>query len=403
MKKGARREKDGKLRYVKTTGSSPVVFVFICALGGGSDIEFRKSGKGGVCLQAKAWADAIRIGAIYAGTVMGAGFASGQEVVQFFVSFGRAGFAGILLATVLFAWLGYRLLELGHRLRATAYHQAIYYLCGRRVGLFLDWLTSAFLFAALAVMLSGMATVARDHVGLPYWPTLAAAALAVAAAVIGGLRGIAAANMVLAPLLLTAVVAMSLYSLVYHAFDPANLAVPATPVQQPAAHWLLASLLYVSYNIVVSSTVLVPLGHRVPLYASRLVGGVLGGVVLGGLAAFLSLVVMLHYPGSLSREVPILEVASAQHPLAGAIYALILLSAMYTTALAALFGCAGKTAAATGLPPTAAAVLVTAAALACGQVGFAKLIGILFPFFGYATLWFTARLAWSSLRDSQWR
>ncbi len=354
-------------------------------------------------MQARAWADAIRIGAIYAGTVMGAGFASGQEIVQFFVSFGRAGFAGILLATVLFAWLGCRLLELGHRLRATAYHQAIYYVCGRRIGRLLDWLTSAFLFAALAVMLAGIATVARDHVGLPYWPTLGGAGLAVATAVVFGLRGIAAANMVLTPLLLTAVMAMSLYSLVYHALDPAGLAVPATPVRQPAAHWLLASLLYVSYNIVVSSTVLVPLGGSMPLYASRLAGGVLGGLVLGGLATFLSLVVMLHYPGSLDREVPILEVASRQHPLAGAAYALILLTAMYTTALAALFGCAGKAAAATGLPPAVAAVLITAAALGCGQIGFAKLIGILFPFFGYATFWFTVRLAWSSLRGSRWR
>lgn len=334
---------------------------------------------------------------------MGAGFASGQEIVQFFVSFGKAGYAGILLATILFSWLGWRLLELGHKLRATAYHQAIYYVCGRRIGRLLDWLTSAFLFVALAVMLSGIATVARDHAGLPFWPALAGAGMAVVTAVFFGLRGITAANMVLTPLLLTAVVVMSLYSLVYHAFDPAGLAVPATPLRQPAAHWLLASLLYVSYNIVVSSTVLVPLGGTMPLYSSRLAGGVLGGLVLGALATFLSLVVMLHYPGSLRGEVPILEVASHQHPLAGAVYALILLSAMYTTALAALFGCAGKTAAATGLPPAVAAVLVTAAALACGQIGFAKLISIVFPFFGYATLWFTAKLAWSSLRDSRWR
>ncbi len=354
-------------------------------------------------MRSRALADAVRTGATFAGTVVGAGFASGQEIVQFFASFGKAGLAGIAVATVLFAWLGGRLLEVGYRLRATAYHEAIYHVCGRRAALAIDWLTAAFLFVMLSVMVAGMATVARDSFGVVFPVGLAAAGAAVAVTVMGGVRGVAAANMVVTPLLVVCIAAVCLYSLVFHAADPGPLTAPPSPASQSVPHWLLATVLYVSYNLMVGATVLVPLGATVPHYAGRLGGGVLGGIVLGGLAAFLTLVVMAHYPHSLSQEVPILEVASRQHPMASAVYTVLLLAAMFTTALASLYGCAGKMAAATGLHPAFAALVVAAAAMVCGQFGFANLIRVLFPAFGYVTVWFTVRLAWLSLRGSRWR
>ena len=212
-----------------------------------------------------------------------------------------------------------------------------------------------------------------------------------------------AAGAAVTPLLVACIAAVSLYSLVFHAADLAPLAASPAPASQPAPHWLLATLLYVSYNLMVGATVLVPLGATVPHYAGRVGGGVLGGLILGGLATFLTLVVMIHFPHSLNQEVPILEVASRQHPLASAVYTVLLLAAMFTTALASLYGCAGKMTAATGVHPAVAVLVVAVAAMVCGQFGFAKLIKLLFPVFGYATVWFTVRLAWLSFRDSRWR
>jgi len=347
--------------------------------------------------------DTLRVGATFAGTVIGAGFASGQEIVQFFVSFGKEGLAGILVSALLLAWLGGRLLELGYRLRAAAYHQVVYYVCGRRAGFVIDTVTAVFLFAALAVMLAGAATVSRDYFSLPYGPALAVAGSATVLTVWGGIRSVAFANMMLTPVLVVCILAIGLYSLVYHAFDPFLLTAPAAPAKQPAPHWLLASLLYTSYNLAIGSTVLVPLGASVPLYVSRWGGGVLGGLILGGLTVFLSLVVMVHYPHYLSQEMPFLAVASQQHPLTSTIYAFVLLAAMFTTALASLYGCAGKIAAAIGIRPGLAALVAATAALAGGQFGFANLIRLLFPVFGYVALLFIVRLAWLSLRDSRWR
>ena len=343
--------------------------------------------------------DVLRVAATFAGTIIGAGFASGQEIAQFFASYGPPGLAGIVVASILFAWLGGGLLELGHRLRATAYPQVIYHLCGYRLGLILDLVTAVFLFTALAVMLAGAATVLRDYFGMPYLDGLVGAGLLIILTVLCGVRGIAAANMVVTPLLVLSILGISIYSLSYHDFEVSLLS-DLEAINPPAPNWLLGSLLYVSYNLVISSTVLVPLGNSLPGRKTRLLGGAIGGLTLGLLATCIAVVIMIHSPGILDHEVPILQLATSQSPTSSILYALTLLAAMYTTAIASLYGCSAKVQSVMRLSPLVSAGAITALALICGQAGFSNLIRLLFPLFGYATLFFTAKLAWLMYRDS---
>lgn len=345
--------------------------------------------------------DTARVAATYTGTIIGAGFASGQEIVQFFVSYGQLGLAGIFLASCLFAWLGGELLHLGHRLRATAYHQAIYHLCGYRLGVLLDLSTAGFLFATLAIMLAGGATVLYEYFGLPYNFGLACAGLIVILVVLCGVKGIANANLVVTPILVVSIISISAYSLYHHNFNLTMLEVSSEAMIPPSPHWLLSSLLYASYNLMISSTVMVPLGGSVPDRQTRFLGGMLGGCLLGFLAVFLAVVIMIHYPGIMIYDVPLLYLANIQYPLSGMFYALTLLAAMFTTAIAGLFGCTGKVQAVARVKPAIAVSVITIAALICGQFGFANLIRLLFPIFGYATLCFTVRLAWLSCRGSR--
>ncbi|MDR3564262.1 MAG: hypothetical protein P4N59_22890 [Negativicutes bacterium] len=343
---------------------------------------------------------ALQVGATFAGTIIGAGFASGQEIAQFFTSYGPIGLAGVVLAGGLFGWLGGALLDLGHKLHAETYPEAIYHLCGRRFGLIIDLVTAAFLFTAVTVMLAGAATVLRDYFGVPYLNGLVAAALAIVLTVLYGVGGIVTANMVITPLLVLSILAISIYSLSYHDFDLSLLNDELDAITSPAPHWLLGSLLYVSYNLVIASTVLVPLGNLVADRKTRLMGGAIGGLTVGLLAMVIALVVLIHSPEILDYEVPFLELASNQNPLSSVIYAFTLLAAMYTTAIASLYGCLAKMRHSLRLPPVITAATITVAAIICGQAGFANLIRVLFPLFGYATLLFTARLAWLSYRDN---
>ena len=49
---------------------------------------------------------AFQLAFVYVGTVVGAGFATGKEIVEFFVRFGWIGLLGILISGVIFTGLG---------------------------------------------------------------------------------------------------------------------------------------------------------------------------------------------------------------------------------------------------------------------------------------------------------
>lgn len=347
--------------------------------------------------------DIAKIAATYVGTVVGAGFASGQELLQFFVSYGSAGFFGIALTGFLFAWLGSQLLSLGSRLRATGYHEIIYYLCGDRVGRVLNNVIAFFLFGGLVIMLAGVGTVFRDFLNMPYNAGLAMISAAIFITVLFGVKGIASANLIVTPFLAIFTIMIGVNSLSYHGINYALLTLEPQPLLQPAPHWLLACLLYASYNLVLGATVLGPLGAQVGSPQARLLGGVIGGLILAVLAAFIGTVVMLHYPQVLNYEVPMLYVSSIQQTWSHYAYAFTVLKAMYSTALASLFGCANRMEHVTGLTFRASIVIVMAASLLGSQFGFANLIGMLYPLFGYVSLYFILRLSWHALRGRQWR
>jgi len=347
--------------------------------------------------------DIAKIAATYVGTVVGAGFASGQELLQFFVSYGSAGFIGTAITGLLFAWLGSQLLTLGSRLRATGYHEIIYYLCGVRIGRALDNLIAFFLFGGLVIMLAGVGTVFRDFLDLPYNTGLAVISGAIFITVLFGVKGIASANLIVTPFLVVFTIMIGLNSFEYHGLDHSLLTFEPQPMLQPAPHWLLASLLYVSYNLVLGATVLGPLGAQIGSARVRALGGLIGGLILAVLAAFISVVIALHYPDVLHYEVPMLYVSSIQQSWSHYAYALTVLKAMYSTALASLFGCATKMEHATGLTFRLSILVVMAASLICSQFGFASLIGMLYPIFGYVSLYFVIKLFWYALQGKQWR
>ena len=54
----------------------------------------------------------LKVAAAYIGTVVGAGFATGQEILQFFNRFGVMGLVGIVIATIMFVVFGYLIMDL---------------------------------------------------------------------------------------------------------------------------------------------------------------------------------------------------------------------------------------------------------------------------------------------------
>lgn len=343
------------------------------------------------------WAS-MQIAAAYVGTVIGAGFASGQELLQFFAVYGLYGFIGLAIAGYGFCRLGPYIIELGHRLQATGYQQILYHVCGPRLGVVLDACTAAFLFSGLSIMLAAAATIGRDFFGLPYAAGLAVMTVLLLLTLIGGIRGIASANTLVIPVLIFCSVGISLYSFFHHGVQ--TLPSLVTPPDPLSYGFIPAGLSYLSYNMVLGSSILAPLGNATSDKIVRRAGGQLGGFLLTLLALWLTVIILIHYPQVVNCEVPMLYIAQTQNWWCYLLYAAVLLMAIYTTAIANLYGATEKLAGISRWPSRRCALIVTAASLAFTNIGFAALIRMIYPLFGFLSLYFTCRLMWLSYQDS---
>lgn len=102
----------------------------------------------------------------YVATVIGSGFATGQEIMQFFSFYGLSGIIACLVSMALFAFLGMEVLNRGRLVKPKDSTKIFSLYTGKTIGKFLDWFVPAFLFAVLVVMISGSGATLSEYYGL---------------------------------------------------------------------------------------------------------------------------------------------------------------------------------------------------------------------------------------------
>ncbi|MFX4262970.1 hypothetical protein ACOBQJ_12305 [Pelotomaculum propionicicum] len=320
----------------------------------------------------------------YIGAVIGAGFASGQEIMQFFILHGRSGLIGAALATILFAYLGGLVMYLAITMRSGSYKKLLGFLLGEKAGRFMDIFNLFMLLGGVGVMMAGSAAVFSEQFDLPAGAGIWSVAVLTSLVLMGGLEGVLNANVCLVPLKYLAVLAISLAALLspgglsgFHAGAAASGGV--------AGSWALAGFLYVSYNMVVPVAVLSSLGNTVPL-KTGLAGGVLGGLLLG-LAVFLVTAAGLaHMPEAASYQVPMLYLAGSFGPVLRLGLGLLIWLAILTTTIANAHGFASRLAPAGGVSYRLYGIGSCLLALPLASFSFSSLVRFLYPLFGYAGL-----------------
>src|SRR5690606_34805973 len=138
----------------------------------------------------------------YIGTVVGAGFATGQEILQFFTKYGSVALLTILLSTALFIWLGTKVMLLAHDIQAASYEDVNKHLFGQKWGARFSLLMLVELFSVAVVMLAGAGAVFREQLGLSLLLGICITLLLGYVVIMGGMKGIMGVNSVVVPMML---------------------------------------------------------------------------------------------------------------------------------------------------------------------------------------------------------
>ena len=95
---------------------------------------------------------AVNIAFLYVGTLMGAGFASGREIWQFFGVFGDRSYFAVLIVTILFMLFGMMTVMISDGIRSTDIGKIILPFENTYLSGFFGYIMAAILFIVYVVM-----------------------------------------------------------------------------------------------------------------------------------------------------------------------------------------------------------------------------------------------------------
>lgn len=347
----------------------------------------------------------LGIAMAFVGVVVGAGFASGQEILQFFSSFGYWGLLGGVVSGLCFTILGMAVGELSQVSVSHSFKEGLYLICGPRLGVVVDIMITFFMYAIAVVMFAGGGSLMEQQWGVPaQYGSIAVMLITVLIVFLRVDRVMAFIGSV-TPILVLMMIFLCIYSWNTRDLPLEELDVIAQTKPQGAGHWLVGSLLYVSYNMVVGAPFLMIAGGQATSRRNALLGGLVGGLLLGFLIVLISAGVFGRIDTIGSAALPMLMLATEQSKLLGTIMSVVIFAMILTTSVGVLYSFSARI----FTPNTRKFNIGTAIAGVLGlvgaKIGFINLVGTVYPFFGYLGFVLMAwiLIAWFRLRRLQSR
>ncbi|MCF8563776.1 hypothetical protein LLE49_03360 [Alicyclobacillus tolerans] len=342
--------------------------------------------------RSKLW-QAFQVGCAYIGTVVGAGFASGQEIYQFFGRFGNIGYIGIGLSILLFTWLGYRLMILGHRLNAKSYREVNAYLFGRWIGTAVDAALLVMLFGVTVAMLAGAGELFRERMHMSFQIGVLITIAITFFTVLRGIEGILRANTIIVPVMVSFVLFAAVHAWHNHGFVRTWQWGQGFTGSSP---WLglTSAVVYVSLNIGLASGVLIPLGSNTKDPGALKAGALMGALGLGMMLLAVTFTLFAHSPTALHYAVPMGYIATQLGRVVQWVFVFVLWGEIYSTLVGNVYAIGTQISSRSTRLSALYIALILGAAFLVSQVGFVNIVRYAYSLFGWICILLLMALLW---------
>lgn len=342
----------------------------------------------------------LQMGSAFIGIIVGAGFASGQEILQYFTSFGYMGIVAAVISTVFFAYLGMNLTRLGSKMQTTSHKEVVYGISGKFIGRIVDGIIILTLFGVGVVMIAGAGSIFSQQFGLSAILGSTIMAVIVILTIMLNVQKVIAIIGGVTPFLALAIVLIAIYSLV--TMDMSFTDLNSIAMQQPTSlpNWFMSAVNYVSFNIAVGASMAIVMGgtEKDEKVAAR--GGLIGGFALGILIILSNLAIFSKIDQVAGSEMPMLKIVDDIHPAFGIIMSFILFGMIYNTAVGMLFSFSARFVE-MGTAKFRVFVIVTGiVAYVASFVGFTKLVSMFYPVVGYLGIFLVGAIIYASFKKT---
>lgn len=334
----------------------------------------------------------LKIASAFIGIIVGAGFASGQEILQYFTSFGYVGVFGAFVATVLFAYLGMILMKLGSRIQSTSHKEVIYQVSGRYLGTIVDGIIIFTLFGVGVVMIAGAGSIFSQQFGLPsFFGSLLLTILIIITVMLNVDKVVTVIGSI-TPFLILTVILIGIYSL--FTLDTSFADLNPIAKEQPSAlpHWFLSGVNYVSFNIALGAAMTLVMGGAEKDERIASLGGLIGGLGLG-LLIFLSYFAIFSKVDKVAHvDMPMLQIVNDLSPVLGIIMSVILFGMIFNTGVSMFYAFIARFTEMNSKKANMLTVITAVVGFAASFARFTKLVAWFYPLIGNLGLFLVVAL-----------
>ncbi|HEY8389931.1 MAG TPA: hypothetical protein VIL26_03165 [Clostridia bacterium] len=272
----------------------------------------------------KSFWQSFRVGMLIVATIVGAGFASGRELVTFFGKFGYASIPIAILCAFLLCFSLILFMTVGQIVRPKGmedFHRAVF----GKFSPVVDFIILFNYLIILSTMFAGCDSLLESY-NLSQYPIISIlTAVLVFIVIFRGIDTLMDVNAVLIPIILYMVLIIGIFSLTHPVPYKMNYS-------NNLGLMMFYVSIYVSMNIMLSTGVITTI--KLPL-KEQLRGAVTGSAVIGLFIALLTAAIMCAGINTFNSSMPVMEIASRMNM--SFVAAIIIWSGIFTTILTAVY------------------------------------------------------------------
>ncbi|WP_342387543.1 YkvI family membrane protein [Salinicoccus bachuensis] len=325
----------------------------------------------------------ITLAFAYISFIVGAGFSTGQEILQFFANHGVWGYAAAATAGLTITFVGMQISKLGYILDSEDYALSLNHLFGTRIGRVFDYLLVFFFYGLSVIMIAGTGSAFYDGFGLPAWIGTLFTVITLFIVLQFDFTIVAKILGIITPFLIVAVFIIAGYNII----DPN---VPVSEVDQytdidrtPSGIWIWDAITYGGLVIANSFGFLVIMGagSRSQLISKR--GILFGGLIFTVLLVLMTAGIIANLEIANEAALPTLLMANEIHPGLRILMTLIMVGVMFNSVIGVLYPFLTRFTKAYSSKYRLMLGISLVAAYILSFIGFVDLVNFFYPIFGY--------------------
>lgn len=316
--------------------------------------------------------------------IIGSGFATGQEIMQFFTSNGFYSLVSIIISLILFTYFGSTIMSCGFDYGSLEKYRPYKYFCGNKVGLFYECFVPVLLFISVIVMISGAGATLQEYYGLNYYVGCAMMTILVLIAFLCGLDSLINIIGFIGPVIVVFSLIVGFTILVQNLDGLKNISQTMMEVNLTKAggNCVKSGILYASYNMVSGLFFFTSLGNSADTRREAKYGAIVGSLLLMIVILVMNFALLSKINDIYKLSIPTLYFAKSISPMFGKVFSIVLLCGIFSTAAPNFWTVCDKISKEGKYNSKIIAIIISILAFFCGLFPFEKLVANVYPLTG---------------------